>query len=233
LAKISEPLTQVAPDLYTLRTPFPPVTGDLGARMTVVRLAGGELWVHSPVSVDGETRSQITALGPVAHILAPSRFHYLDLQPFASDFPNAQLYASEPVVKKKKNLKFAGTLGDGAPSDWRDEIDQLQTRGHPMLDEIAFLHKPSRTLILTDLLMTIHKTALPLSRLMGKLLGIYETPAVPVEIRWTWKNKKVGKEFIEQLLTWDFERILYSHGSLIETGGKESLRKAYSFLLDR
>lgn len=233
MAKIYEPLTEVAPDVYTLRRPFPWPTGDLGARMTVVRLSGGELWVHSPVAIEPAARAEIAALGPVGHILAPSRFHYLDLEPFSAYFPKAQLYAPEPVVKRKKSLKFAATLRHEAPSDWRDEIEQLQARGHPMLDEVAFLHKPSRTLILTDLLMTIHKTALPTSRAMGKLLGIYETPAVPVEIKWTWKGKEAGKEFIEQVLEWDFDRVLYSHGSLIETGGKEAVRKAYAFLLER
>jgi hypothetical protein len=233
VAKIFEPLTEVAPDVFTLRRPFPPVLGDLGARMTIVRLSGRELWVHSPVAIEAAAREEIARLGEVAHVAAPSRFHYLDLQPFSTYFPKAQVYAPEAVVKRKKGLKFAGTLKDGAPSDWSGEIEQLQARGHPMLDEVAFLHKPSRTLILTDLLMTIHKTALPTTRAIGKVLGIYEVPAVPVEIKWTWNGKEAGKEFIEQLLSWDFDRILYSHGSLIETGGKDALRRAYSFLLER
>jgi hypothetical protein len=233
VAKIYEPLTEVTPNVYTLRRPFPPVLGDLGARMTIVRLSGGELWVHSPVTVEPEVREEIAALGRVAHILAPSRFHYLDLQPFGGFFPDSQLYGPEAVVKRKKGLRFAGTLNDEAPSDWAAEIDQLQARGHPMLDEVAFLHKPSRTLILTDLLMTIHKTALPATRGIGKLLGIYEVPAVPVELKWTWKGKEAGTGFIQELLSWDFDRVLYSHGSLIESGGKKALRKAYSFLLDR
>jgi hypothetical protein len=39
--------------------------------MTVVRLADGGLFIHSPVSLDGALRAAVDALGPVTAIVAP------------------------------------------------------------------------------------------------------------------------------------------------------------------
>jgi hypothetical protein len=41
------------------------------SRMTVVRLADGRLWLHSPVPIDAAMRVQLAALGPVAFGVAP------------------------------------------------------------------------------------------------------------------------------------------------------------------
>jgi hypothetical protein len=47
------------------------------SRMTVVRLASGELWLHSPTRLDAETREALTTLGRVAYIVAPNNYHQL------------------------------------------------------------------------------------------------------------------------------------------------------------
>ena len=54
----------MAPDLWEARRPLRLVVGDIGARMTVIRLARGELWLHSPdlafnVRPDGRNRARI------------------------------------------------------------------------------------------------------------------------------------------------------------------------------
>lgn len=37
-------------------------------RMTVVRVAGGGLWVHSPIGIDDATAAQLADLGRVEHM---------------------------------------------------------------------------------------------------------------------------------------------------------------------
>lgn len=51
------------------KMPFP-------TRMTIVRLARGELFVHSPTPLTPALRAQVDALGPVRHIVGPNRIHY-------------------------------------------------------------------------------------------------------------------------------------------------------------
>ena len=53
-------LEPLAPDLWVARRPLPLVVGDVGARMTVVRLRDGGLVLHSPVRADDETRAAST-----------------------------------------------------------------------------------------------------------------------------------------------------------------------------
>ena len=48
-----------------------------GARMAVVRLASGQLMLHSPCDITSTIAEEISALGPVAHIVAPGNFHHI------------------------------------------------------------------------------------------------------------------------------------------------------------
>src|SRR5262249_51777678 len=57
---------------------------EFGARMTVVRLPGGELWLHSLVALTPELRQELDGLGPVRFLVAPNRLHYQHLAEFAS-----------------------------------------------------------------------------------------------------------------------------------------------------
>ncbi len=52
-----------------LRLPFT-------TRMTIVRLADGGLWVHSPIELGADLAAAVDALGPVRHLVAPNRIHY-------------------------------------------------------------------------------------------------------------------------------------------------------------
>jgi hypothetical protein len=61
----TEALTPLAPDLWVASRSLPIFVGDVGARMTVVRLRDGSLLLHSPVALDLETRLALDALGPV------------------------------------------------------------------------------------------------------------------------------------------------------------------------
>jgi hypothetical protein len=48
-------------------------------RMAIVRLAEGGLWIWSPIHISDALESEITALGPVRHIVSPNALHYLFL----------------------------------------------------------------------------------------------------------------------------------------------------------
>ena len=44
--------------------------------MTVVRLADGGLWCHSPIAPAPELFAQIDALDEVRHLVSPNKIHY-------------------------------------------------------------------------------------------------------------------------------------------------------------
>src|SRR5574338_212862 len=62
------------------------------ARMTVIRLASGALMLHSPCDITASMAGEIAALGPVAHIVAPSNFHHLHVASAQAAFPGAKTW---------------------------------------------------------------------------------------------------------------------------------------------
>jgi hypothetical protein len=68
-------LEQLASDLWVARRPLPIAVGDIGARMTVIRLGHRTLMLHSPVKLDAELKDSLEELGTVRWVLGPSKPH--------------------------------------------------------------------------------------------------------------------------------------------------------------
>ena len=64
---------------------------DIGTRMTVIRLADGGLFLHSPTPLDAATRAAVDALGPVRCIVAPNYVHHLYVGDWKRAYPQALL----------------------------------------------------------------------------------------------------------------------------------------------
>ena len=80
--------------------------------MTVIRLADGSLFVHSPIELTDTLRGEIDALGPVRHVVAPNSFHHLYVAPYRDAYPAARLYAAPGLVARRPKIPFDETLGD-------------------------------------------------------------------------------------------------------------------------
>lgn len=221
----------LAENLWVVHRPFRFLGLPLGTRMTVVRLANGELWVHSAFDPGPEILEQLRREGPVRHVVCPNRLHHVLVTEFTRHFPEAQLYVSAALPRKRPDLAHGLILGDVAPQAWQPDLESLVLRGHVYLDEVLFFHRPSRTLILTDLLECIDEHAPWYMRVAGKLLGIFQRHGPPLDMRATFRPAEAARVWLERVLEWDFDRIVLAHGPLVETGGHEVFRKAYDFLL--
>jgi len=122
------------------------------ARMTVLRLASGQLMLHSPCRITGAIAEEISALGPVAHIVAPGNFHHMFVNTAQVAFPKAKTWICPGVESRSPGLKYDGLLGDEPPPDWVDQLDQVLIQGTRFMREVAMFHRTSRTLILVDLI---------------------------------------------------------------------------------
>jgi len=123
-------------------------------RMIVVKLADGSVWVNSPVSVPFDTLKRIIELGPVRYLIVATPRHVWRLDGWHTLFPEAQLWAprTTPFTLKKGRLPSTGILSDAPSHDWADDFDQLAFKGSPLIEEVLFFHKDSRTVILDDLI---------------------------------------------------------------------------------
>jgi hypothetical protein len=199
--------------------------------MTVVRLSGGDLWLHSPVSLDPELRRQLDARGRVRFAVAPNRVHHLYAGEVERVYPDARLWLAPGLERKRPDLAFAGILGDEAPTGWRGQIDQVFFRGRPFENEVVFCHRASRSLLLCDLAFNFGPRAHPLTRFLMRLIRSYgrfgPTRLDPLLIR----DRRAARESLERILSWDFDRVVVAHGDVLERGGREALREGYAWLL--
>jgi hypothetical protein len=223
-------LSLLAPDLWELNAPLTVLGMALGHRMTVARLTDQSLWVHSPVAQAAELDAALRRLGPVTHIVAPNCIHDTYLEGWFGHHPQANFHGARGFAKVRPDLKFTHVLGETPDPAWSSIFDQHVIRGVPRLNEVVFLHRPSRTLIITDLAFNLGPDMPFLSRVLMKLDGCDCRFASSRLFRMIIRDRAALRASIGHVLTWDFDRIILSHGRNVETGGREMLREAYAFL---
>ncbi len=143
-------------------------------KTNVVRLKSGGLWVHSPQWPTGEFCHLLDELGTVEHVVLPCNAfeHAAPVKAFCKKYPKASVWVSPgqygpfgscgKTLEEPCNLgyKVQGIFGDNSESDsnlppWIDEFEytslyvNLPENAGPV-SEVAFVHKPSKTLIVTD-----------------------------------------------------------------------------------
>jgi hypothetical protein len=208
-------LREIDTDLWVTEAPLRYLGIDMGRRMTVIRLANGELWLHSVAPLTDELRAQLEGLGPIRHVVPASNLHgHLWMEQYAG----ADLYAARGLREKRPDLTFAGDV----PNDlWQGEIDQAVFKGHRMLDEVVFVHRPTRSLIVGDTYFNFGPDAPLMTRL-------FTGPPGPTRLfRKGVADKAAARESSNGILALDFDRIVTGHGDIVETGGKAAFRKAW------
>ena len=210
----------------------------LPVRMAVLRLADGGLFLHSPTRHTPALQAALAKLGPVRHLVAPDTAHWTHVSPWRKAVPGAKLWTAPDVVDRARGqgveLIADGVLSDIAQTDWAGEMEQAQFRG-PGFTEIAFHHRPSRTLLLTDIVQAMEPERLPLgTRLVAGALGnAVPEGATPAYLRAVLGMRRAeNRAAAERLLALAPERVLFAHGAPFATDGAARLRRALAWLVD-
>jgi hypothetical protein len=199
--------------------------------MTVVRLRGNRLWLHSPVPISRQVREQLDALGQVAFIVAPNKAHHLFLEDCALAFPEAQVFAAPGLLRKRPELSGVRELGAVPEPEWNDELGQVLVEGIPIVNETAWYHRASRTLVLTDLCQWWQGDMPFSSRLYATLTGVRRRLAVPYTVRLVVKDRPALARSVHRIFEWDFERVVVAHNAIVEQHAREALRLAFAAIL--
>jgi hypothetical protein len=224
-------LERIAEGLWTVARPLT-ILGvvTLASRMTVARLGDGGLLVHSPVALGGGLKGALDALGPVRHVVAPNRMHHAFCGECVAAYPEARLWGAPGVAAKRPGLAFAGELGGAPDAAWADVLDQAVVGGIPMLNEVAFLHRPSGTLVLTDLAANGAPDDPPAQRLWARANRAYGRLASPLELRLLLRDRAAARRGIDRVLGWGFDRVVVGHGALVAGDGKRLAREAFAWI---
>ena len=224
------PLRQLADDLWIIDYPFQVMGLYLGARTSIVRLRTGGLWLHSPGPLDEQLIKEIIALGPVRALVAPNAMHYLYLNQHVRAFPDAQLYLSPALPPKLKELSAYELLDEEAPELWRDDLRQHVVGGLPKLQEVVFFHPASRTLFLTDLAFNIRNSPSWFTRFFMRLNGGYDRFGPTRLFRSFVKDRAALRASLAYMQSWDFDRVIVTHGAVLEHGGKQAMQQGYAWV---
>lgn len=207
------------------------------SRMTVIRLKKGGLLLHSPCEINASLKAEIEALGRVDFIVAPGSYHHLHVSSAQQAFPEAQTFICPGVERKRPELHFDGVLGDRPVPGWEDDFEQVLIRGNRIIWEVVFFHRESKTLILTDIIENFTddtEVANWFLKLWFKFVfRMWNNPKPAPEYQMGWKDKRAARESLEKIMKWDFEKIILSHGDLIEENAKEVALKAWQGPLAR
>lgn len=227
-------LKPVAPDLWIADGGWIRFYGlPFQTRMSVVRLADGGLWVHSPIANQNGLAEALEGLGPVRHLIAPNWIHYAWMPEFQARFPGATTWGSPGVVERAASrgvtLTLDHILSDAVPAPWAGQIDQrLADSGYHR--EVVFHHRASRTLILTDLIENFEPAKMPWWALPLLKLGRVCDPdgRMPRDMAASFRRRHTHlRELVQTMLDWEPERVILAHGRWYAQNGTAELRRAF------
>lgn len=214
--------TAHAPGVHTYVAPQRFFGLEVGARMTVLETDRG-LLVHSPIAVPP---ALVAPLGDLRWVLSPNKLHHLHAGGWLA--AGIEGWAAPGLPEKRPDLRYAGVL-DSDYSPFGPDIGVLPLTCFPFANEVVLLHRPSRTLVVTDLVFHFTSAAPWRTRLGMALLRGYPGCCSTLIERVGFHRPTARRE-IAALLALDFDRLVMSHGEVIETGGREALRSAFGWL---
>ncbi len=203
------------------------------ARMTIARRSDGALVLHSPSPIDDALHAQIETLGRVAVIVAPGNFHHLHVASCQQRFPDAATWICPGVERKQPALRYDGVLGDEPPPCLAADFTLASVLGR-IMSEVAMLHRPSRTLVLVDLIENFGDQTPDIDWLLRacwKLFGMWNVPGLAPEYRFGFRDRGAARTALQTIVAWDFERIVIAHGDLVEHDAKAVARRAWRRVL--
>ena len=213
---------------FGLKLPFP-------TRMTAVRLPDGGLWLHSPTEPSDALVDRIAALGPIRFLIAPNGLHYWWIPAWKARFPEAEVHCAPGLERSaKRALPPHRTLTDAAPGAWAGAIDQVLVEG-PLFSEVAFLHRASRTLILTDLIENFepHRARSRFLRLLLRISGAADPDGkAPIDMQLSFLfRRKAVRAAVQRMIAWQPQRVILAHGRWYEEDAAAELRRAFRWVV--
>jgi hypothetical protein len=186
-----------------------------------------------------ELRVELDRLGTVRYLLAPNAWCELDVEPWQAWWPALILLAPAGW----RDPAAARGARDGA-SARRVELGRLRTDveavdeelgaqplgGIARLDEWAFLHRASRSLLVGDLVRGIAPGGSLISRLLGASALGRGPLGTPRDVRWLVSDRARLRESVAVVLGWPFDRVVPRRGPVVDSAGPAAFRQALRWL---
>lgn len=176
--------------VYTGDRPFYWNNIDVSCRMTIIELptktnGKTDLWVQTPVNLDGPMQNALDKLGHVKYVVASNYEHLKYSSAWYQAFPEAEMWGCPGLSERMPEIKWAGEIPfDFRPQGWKGgdgsyvppdsklwDTDVLQPlhlnieknpfTGRPFFNEVIFYHAPTKTLLTTDMFWNYPGSVIP------------------------------------------------------------------------
>jgi hypothetical protein len=146
--------------------------------------------------------------------------HHLHLAATIERFRPVALWAPPGLAQKQPELGPIRVFGLD-PWPHGDLVEVVVIEGAPVRNEVVFFHRASRTIYTADLFFNIRRPEGMLTSLALRLMGIHGRFAPAKQWKHWVTDRAAFTRSIEEVLAWDFERIVMAHGEPVEDRAKD------------
>lgn len=204
------------------------VEGPLGKfprRMTIVRISGRRLVIHSGFALDESEMARVEDFGKPCFFIVPSAIHRMDVKPWKQRYPDLTIACPPAARSKVEELVKVDTI---AP-EFDDPAVEFTTVDGTEQRESALILKGAQeiTLVLNDIIFNVRKQPGVVGFIFG-LLGVTgpEPLLAKVVMRKIVEDKRALRDQLEQWANLEgLKRIILAHGAPLEADPREILRK--------
>lgn len=194
----------------------------LPVRSVLVRTSDRGILISPGSKIKIEEYQKLTN---VTDLVAPSLFHTGGIPKACSIFKNAKVWGPSGANEAKPLIPWTNTLNiDNWP--YQAELQLIPLLGMPKINEVLFVHVPSKSLILADLAFNMSGQNGFGPWLILNLFGTYNKFAVSRFFLKFVEDKSAFESSLAELFKLNFDQIIVSHGKIIRSEGKALLKGA-------
>lgn len=194
----------------------------LPVRTVILTVATGKV-VYSPGSQ--LTEAELKAVPEVTDLVAPSLYHLGGMPQAVRAHPGARVWGPKGCREKRPDIAWTHLLGEDA---WphSEALPLFEIRGMPRLNEVALVHRETKTLVVADLVFNVEHASGLGARIIYGLFGTFRRFAVSRLYLREVTDPIAFRDSLRALLTEHFDRVQPSHGALLTKEGKILLAEA-------
>jgi len=214
----------------------------VGLRATALRLRNDRILLLNPIELDHSVRLKLDELGGV-HFIAADLGHHLFIKDYLKVWPDAKVIGVKGLDQKRKDVKWDFIYQ--SPHQKPEDVFDLPGMETVLFEgfityAVAWYHRPSGTLIESDLLMNLPCTEQynPPSDQTGALSKYFAMGANPWSIwhkRLIWYLAVTDYALIrrdaKRVSEWEIQRIVPCHGDVLVGRANEAWNVLYEWFL--
>lgn len=194
--------------------------------VTVLKLTSGKVLIHSSAEFDRGDRDAMNKIGDPCGLIEATNFHDTFTEAARQVFPDLPLYVPEGFPLSGLDASKIPVVEH--PSEWGDDLVIVPIGGIPKLNEHAVYHRPSKTLIVADLLFNLQPAAGRWTLLFMRVMsGMKTFPARSRLFNLCIKDQDAFRQSMQEIADLDFNKIIVGHGEPITDRAKDSFVEVF------